>query len=320
MLDILEKTESISKDNSTDLMFNFRKEYSPVEVKTQNLSNFDEENIKNQVQVVIISLNKKSIDLVNKNNQIAVCGKTMLEWVKNSVSDYSIKVVELDSEDDFLSAIKVLQIQKKYTVLLFDDTPLLKKNTVEDIVEYFVIKNLSVLKLKRGYMFETDYLSRIDKLLNPQEQVFNDEDFISVDDSNKYSLACGIMKNRIVFYHQKNGVLFENALAVQIDADVSIEAGAMIGPNVQLLGKTIVEGRVKINNSTIKDSVIKSNVVLNNCAINHSVIGNNCNIDNYCVIKDKSIIGDNCKMEGMNYVSHKTIEPNSVLSFGEKRS
>lgn len=318
MLDILEKTQVESEEIKSDLMFNFRKEYKEQDnIQTEHLSNYNEDDVKKQVQVVIL---QSKLEIGNTNIlDCEVCGKSMLDWIKNSVSDYQVIVVEYNQQD-IVSFIKDLQIDKKYVLVLFANTPLIRKNTVEDIVEYFVIKQLSVLKLIRGYMFSTEYLSRIERLLNPQEQPFNEEDFIAVSDVFKFGLVNEIMQKRIISYHQKNGVIFESAGTSKIDADVSIDAGVIIGINTRILGNSIIEGGVKLSDVAINNSVIKANSILNNCIVNQSVVGNNCVIQDYCVVKDKSIIGDNSRLNGMNMIVGKILPSQSNVELGEKRS
>ena len=182
------------------------------------------------------------------------------------------------------------------------------------------MKNLSVLKFTRGYMFETEYLKRIDKLLSPQMQYFEEEDFITCYNPKQYSLICDIMKNRIITYHQKNGVIFEDAVSAQVDADVSIESDVIIGSGCQIKGKSVIEsGAVLKSNCYIENSMIKSGSKIYASTIKESVIGQNCIVENYCVVENKTIIGDGSKLCGYNHIDSQVLPRESKLEFYERK-
>ena len=164
-----------------------------------------------------------------------------IDFVLSACNMFETKIIDYDMKDDVIDVIKQNVSNKKYVLVLFSDTPLITKKTVTEIVDYFLIKKLCSLKFNRGFMFETNYLKSVEKIYNPLEQNFFEEDFVQVSSSSNYSQALEILKKRIITYHQNNGVIFLDPNSAFIDAIVNIEKGTLIGTNVKILGKSIIK-------------------------------------------------------------------------------
>lgn len=322
MLDILEEIEKTGNSvnmthEKADLVFNFneQKEDSP-----KNLSKFSIEEIEKQVGVVILNITDDSFKMKEKAYNLMICGKKMTDWVKNATEPFEKIELEMDSKADFMPLIKSHIMDKKYTLVLFSDAPLIQYKTIQEILEYFVMKSLSVLKFSRGYMFETDYLKRIDKLLSPQMQYFNEEDFITCYSLKQLAIITDIMRNRILSFHQKNGVMIIDGASTFIDADVSIEENVIIYPNNKILGNSIIQKDCFISaNNLIENSVIMENCKLENSVISQSVISKNCVVINYSVVENKSFLGENCFLKGFNHIDSKVLDDNETLETYEKK-
>lgn len=320
MIDILEeiqKQNKVENQDNVDINFNFQQ---VKEVKTGTVSGLSN-NLKDNVKVILFCVNNQSFKRTDKTYNQIICGKSMKDWVLSAVEGYNTKLVDMDSQDDYFYLTKQnLDLQFKYTLVLFTDTPLLTSKTVTDITEYFAIKNLSVLKFSRGYMFETDYLSRIEKIYNPQIQYFEEEDFITAYNLKQFALITDIMRNRILSYHQKQGVLIIDANSTQIDADVSIENDVTIYANNKILGKTIIEaGTVLSYNNIVENSVVMQNSFIENSTIKNSIVGKDCNIQNYCVLQNKTILGDQTVLKGYNILDNKKTARATILNPSESR-
>lgn len=321
MLDILEEIEkngnavNMQKDK-IELGLNFFKENN--QPKT-NLSGYSQEDATGNVQVVLLCVDNKSFNLNMPTCNLSICGKTMRDWVKNAVQGMNVVEYEMDSKADFLPIVKQNARGKKYTLVLFSDAPLIQHKTVQEIVEYFVLKSLSVLKFSRGYMFETSYLQTIDKLLNPQVQYFEEEDFITCYNMKQFALVSDIMRNRILGYHQRNGVIIIDPNSTFIDADASIESDVVIYPNNKIFGKTkISSGANLFCNNIIKNSIIMPNVKIENSNIDSSVIKSGCLVKNYSTVLN-SILEENCTLKGYNFVESMKINPNTTLDVFDKK-
>ena len=260
----------------------------------QLMETFRKKESTNSVCTVILKVDNPKLGISKKMFDIDLCGKTFLEWAQNSVFDTTIRYVDYTFGEDFLPAVKrATDSNSKYTFVLFTDTPLFQHKTFLQIMEYFQMKGLSVLKLTRGYVFETKYLMQIDSLLNPQTQYFEEEDFITCYSLKQYSMISDIMKNRILTYFMKNGVIFEDPSSTFVDADVQIGKDTVVAPFNQLKGKTVVEGGVYLgSNNIIIDSVVCEGAKITKSCVSNSMVGKNATINEFTKISNNSRICD----------------------------
>lgn len=314
MIDLLEPTK-IENEQQVDLSFSFH-----AEPKTSLNTNFSEENAKNDVQVILMCVNNDYFKC-EKSYELKLLGKSMKDWLMNAVKDFPVKCVEMHFQDDFMPIVKQnINLEKKYTLVLFSDAPLVRTSTINQVLEYFIIKDLSVLKLTRGYMFKTDYLNTIDKLYNPQMQYFEEEDFITAYNLKQFALIGDILKSRIISYHQKNGVIIYDPVNTIIDANVSIEEGVKIYSGNKILGGSVIEKDVVLSfNNVIDNAVIMANSFIASSIVKNSIIGKNCTLENFSIVEKKSVVGDNTKLKGFNVISGKQIASNVELEFYEKK-
>ena len=317
MLDILEEINEKGYHDMTkdELVFNFNNEQPKLN------TNYKEDETFKNVQVMLMCVNNSAFKLNSKTYNLSLLGKTMKDWVLNSVKDFSVREIECNFNDDFLPLVKQnINVEKKYTLVLFSDTPLIKNSTIKEIIEYFTIKDLSVLKFTRGFMFKTEYLITIDKLYNPQMHYFDEEDFITCFNLKQYSLVMDILKARIIAFHQNNGVVIEDATSTIIDADVSIDSGVIVKASSKILGKSLVEsGAVISYNSLIDSSVIMANSLIENSIIKNSIVGKNSVVKNYSIVENNAFIGENCTLSGFNSIKSKSLIDGITLKEFEKR-
>ena len=99
-------------------------------------------------------------------------------------------------------------------------------------------KDLNVCKLTRGYVFRTEYIKRVVEIFAPQTYYFDEQDYITAVNFKQLSLVSDILKTRILEYHMKNGVYFENPDMVVIDSNVSIGKNTKVSGSCRFLGKT----------------------------------------------------------------------------------
>jgi bifunctional N-acetylglucosamine-1-phosphate-uridyltransferase/glucosamine-1-phosphate-acetyltransferase GlmU-like protein len=252
------------------------------------------ENQNENICTVILKVDNQAFNINKKPYELKLFGKTMTEWVANAVYDTQICYANYNFNDDFLPIVKnATNSNSKYTVVLFSDTPLFQHKTFLEIMEYFKIKGLSVLKFTRGYVFETNYLMQIDSLLNPQFQYFEEEDFITCLNLKQTAMVEEVLKNRILSYFMKKGVIIEDPSSTFIDADCQIEAGTIIKPFNQIRGNSIIEANALIDsNCIIENSVVLSNATIKSSKISNSLIGKNVTINENCVISNNAKICD----------------------------
>ena len=104
------------------------------------------EKMQNEICVVLFKVKNEKFGTKTPAYELKLFGKTLTEWVANAVYDADIKFVECNFKDNFLPFAKdATNINSKYTVVLFSDTPLFERRTFLQIMEYFKMKKLSVL-------------------------------------------------------------------------------------------------------------------------------------------------------------------------------
>lgn len=177
-----------------------------------------------------------------------ICGKKMIDWVALATSGCAQKIIDEPDEENLLNTIKDLAEGYNFVAVFYSDTPLLKKSTFLEIMDYFSKRRMNVLKLVRGYVFKTDYLQNAKMLLSTTVEEFDKEDFTIVDCSKKASFAFKILNSRILNYHKERGVIFFGENTIFIDADVEIEEGCVIYPN------NIIKGESYIGKNVILES------------------------------------------------------------------
>lgn len=257
------------------------------EIKNENLAKSLLSNLKDDYTDFLVLILKPNYSVDYSN--LEMYGVKGIDYIINAVQDFEIKKVDYNLEDDVIYTIKQNLNDKKYVLVLFADTPLIKKQTITNIIDYFLIKKLCALSFDRGYCFETNYLKSVDKIYNPQTQNFDEEDFIKVDSSKSFSLALDVLKNRIISYHQQNGVIFENSSSVFIDATVNIEKNVIIKNNVTILGKSIIRENCKLVNSSLNRVIVEKDAIIENSIIESSVIGMGAKIKDFSIIKNANV-------------------------------
>lgn len=251
--------------NQTETLTEFETEMEeetgtlPLKQKLQDKSN----------NVLVIILLEKNVNFKNfiKPYELPICGKKMWEWVALAASGYRIKTTTCTNESDILSLIKpLLEDNYEYTAVLYSDTPLIKKSTLEEILDYATSRQMNALKLTRGFVFNTQYAKQATSIAVGQTEYFDEEDFLTAYDLKQLALVSDIMRHRILDFHMRNGIYIENPQSVQIDADVIIEPGTRIMAFNAIRGKTIIGKNCVIDTG----NVIENSIISEGCIIKQS--------------------------------------------------
>lgn len=201
--------------------------------------------------------------IVKAKNEIGadfdICGKKMADWVSLSTSGCKQKFIE--EPEDILAAVKPLCEDYFYVAVFYSDTPLLKKTTFVEIMQYFSTNQMNALKLARGYVFKSDYLQTTKMLMSSAIVDFDKEDFFVVDNAEKVSIAFEVLNDRILNYHKQNGVVLFGEDTIFVDADVEIEAGTIIYPNNVIKGESYIGKNAIIESGNyILDTIVCDDV------------------------------------------------------------
>jgi len=115
---------------------------------------------------------------------------------------------------------------------------------------------------------------------------------------------------------QATGVLFDDPVSCSIDHSVTIEAGARIGPQVQLKGTTHIGPEVNLEGSSllIDATVRKGAEVRLGCRIEGAVIGESATVGPFAHLRPGTNVGSHCRVG--NFVETK----NASLATGAKAS
>ncbi|MGN1201198.1 MAG: hypothetical protein ACI4R8_02920 [Candidatus Caccovivens sp.] len=243
----MEIAEIENEITENQISFDFLNELQPtVEVSVEDNHDW----VANETLVVIV----KAKGEISPNFDL--CGKKLVDWV--SLATSGCKQVFIDEpEGDILSAVRDLGEGYAYIAVLYSDTPLLKKSTFFDIMDYFSKHRMNVMCLKRGYVFKAEYLKTAKIMLSSAVHEFDGEDFTIIDNAQKLSYAFKILNKRILDYHKKNGVIFFGENTIFVDADVEIEAGTVVYPNNILKGESYIGKNVILESGNyIFDTII----------------------------------------------------------------
>lgn len=186
-----------------------------------------------------------------------ICGKKMIDWVALAGSGCRQVVVDEPEEDELLSVLRDLSEGYNFVAVLYSDTPLLKKSTFLEIMDYFSKRRMNVLRLARGFVFRSEYLKNAKILLSSAIEEFDKEDFSVINTSQKISFAFKVLNNRILCYHKERGVIFFGENTIFIDADVEIEEGSVIYPNNIIKGESYIgRGVILESGNYVFDTII----------------------------------------------------------------
>ena len=231
------------------------------------------------MSVIILLVKNPAFKGVLRPYEINLYGKKMWEWVALACEGYQPKTIACSSESNIISLIKPHLDDKKYTAVFYSDTPLLQKSTIEEIFMFARSHDINVLKLTRGYVFNTEYIKGVDQVAAMQTEYFEEEDFITCYNFKQVAFVSDIIRNRILDFHMSEGVQIVDPTSTHIDCDVIIEPGTIIQP------QNVIKGM--------------------------SYIGKNCIIESGNLI-DNSIISENCKVI-KSYISESRISERMVV-------
>ena len=240
--------------------------------------------------VLFVILLFKDDNFTRAPYDIDILGKKMWEWVALCGSGAKIKTIPCTNQTDIIGLVKPLVNDEKYTFILYSDTPLITRNDVLEILDYFKAKSLSVLKLKRGFVFESEYLKNCESILCDFNPIFDGNEFDKIDSFKKLENVRRILQGKILDYHLSNGVNIIDTNRVNIDADVVIEKGVVIYPNNFIFGQSYIGENATLEpNNVIFNSIISSGAVLKGAYVQNSRLDENKIIGPYDKIIDKNI-------------------------------
>jgi bifunctional N-acetylglucosamine-1-phosphate-uridyltransferase/glucosamine-1-phosphate-acetyltransferase GlmU-like protein len=266
--------------------------------------------------------------------EVEICGRSILNWTRGAVAGFPNAEVAVKKSDDIMSLVAKHAGARKYTAVVYADTPLLTAGTLEQAVDCVRTYGHRAAKMPRGWIFETEVIKNAEEIAAEDIPNLTAEDFIVAYNYSQVALLSGIMRGRIAVRHLAEGVQIADPNTAYIDADVKIGRGTVIEHNVTLKGETEIAAGAKIlAGSCIEDSeigkgarIIASHVVQTKVGADTAVgpyanlragnkIGSDCKIKNFVEIKN-STVGDGTKIAHMTYVGDAKIGKNCNLGCG----
>ncbi len=248
----------------------------------------------------------------------SICGRTTQQWATAAVTPFRKKHIIVSPEDDIISIFKNNLSDAAFTVITYDDMPLLTTKDITEAVDYCFHKNLPAVKLPRGWVFNTELVAQSETFPVTEFHAANREHYLVAFNQIQIAKIRTIVQEQINQQHLKNGVIIIDPNHTYIDVDVNLEQNVTIEPNAHIMGKTTIHsGTTVLDGCHITDAVIGHDCQIGpyahirpNCSV-----GNNCRIGNYVEVK-RSRIGDGTKVAHMTYVGDTTLGQNCNVGCG----
>lgn len=307
--------------------FNFTNSYTTIEEEVHNLrfSSTLEETplLKTQTQTdgasvgidyIVVKVHHDDFGVQERTWNLPVLEKPMLSWVTD-VADERVQVVEENKTVGIVPFIKPYLREGKYTVVLFSDTPLVTKKTIQEMLDFTINRNLSVCKGTRAYIFLTEYIRTTDEIYSPQVYYFEEEDFMIASNFKQLSLITETLKNRILHFHMHHGVYVQDPSSTYIGPNVQIGAGTVLGSQVTLKGTVEIGSQNTITQSTMQDVKLGNKNKIDQCVLQDCVIGND-NALQGCVIQNGTLMGDEIAVRNQTVIEHCEIKNKVQIGCG----
>ena len=247
-------------------------------------------------------------------HELEICGVSLINWVSR-VCDDRPKILPIQTDGDVISTIRpYVDYHADYSVVLFADTPLINKSHLEDLIEFVDRRRMNVCKLKRGFVFKNEYIQYNDEFYSIDEYDFASDDFLVVNDSESLALAKNVLSKRIVDFHKRNNVQFENENMVNVDANVQIGEGTKIASGVSIVRGAQVAQNCNIErNANISGSTIGGNSRIgDSSSIVDSIVKNAVFVGSSVMVKD-SVIGNNAIIETKSSIVSSSLRESVIL-------
>ena len=317
-------------------------EYKVVRILNEEPEFFEME--ENNFSVDFFILCEEGKLLFGKNVfDLQICGMSLVNWVVR-VCGKQPKILRVQKDADVLEIIRPYASEDtEYTVVFYADTPLVSKNHLNDLLGFVDRKRMNVCKLKRGFVFRNDFIKENSEIYPIDEYDFASNDLFVVDSSESFEVAKNVLTKKVINYHKKNGVFFENENSVVIDANTeigecsrilsgaSIVCGTKIGKNSEIARNASVVGSIigrfsRVGTgSYIEKSIVKDNArIQENVVIKNSVIGTGVSIDTLSSvfsssIRDGVIVKNNVQIEESKVCENAVIQGYcKILGINEK--
>jgi len=158
------------------------------------------------------------------------------------------------------------------------------------------------------------YLTDVPKIVKDAGHkvlVYNSPDytqFLGINSQKQLAEASLQLRSRIIDKHFENGVQIIDPTCVHIEADVQIEAGAILHPGVIIKGKShICKAAVIGPYSQITDSFVGAETTVSNSVLESAKVGCNCQVGPYAYLRAGAVVGDRCRVGDFVEIKNATL-------------
>ena len=189
-------------------------------------------------------------------------------------------------------------------VIIYDDTPLLRRKDVERIVEEAEIRGLDAVELKRMSITGSGKPVRLDMA---------DEALTRLTPLTLPGIV-NSLKEEILLGHMQNGVIIYDKATTFIDAETVIGSGTVIKPFNVLEGKCVIGKNVVLSpRNTLTDTIVKDGSSLIGMVATEAVIGENCKLGPYSYLRPGTVVADGCKVGDFVEIKNSNIGPGTKV-------
>ncbi|MCL2587383.1 MAG: hypothetical protein FWE31_04070 [Firmicutes bacterium] len=188
-------------------------------------------------EVFILVLVPRGQEYLSRN----IMGQTVDQWVNQALLELPSKRIHVGPGDDILTIVKRHGMHHKWTCVLYSDMPLIMEECIRGAVEFATKGEHKVVRLPRGWLFDTDHVKSGGEITPATLETANPEHFLSVFNASQLDKARRQMQRRINLAHMENGVEIEDIDSTFIDITVQIESTARILPFTKITGDVRIE-------------------------------------------------------------------------------
>lgn len=269
-----------------DFDVNEKEEESKILSKSSLIKPKNHEWIKNEVLYVVVKAQNRFLS--NDLPSLKLCGKKMIDWVRLAGAD--CEQIIIDDCEDILGRVRNIETDKSYIAVFYSDTPLFNKGAFYRIMDYFSSKTINFLRLSRGYIVKTDFLKNTPHFMQGETSGLEVDGLMQADSAKTISYMQNLLNNKILSFHENNGVVIFGKSTVFIDADVEIENGVLIEPNNIIQGESVIaSGTTLMSGNIIKNSIISNNCIIASSYIEKSKISQGKIVEPYSKIIEQEI-------------------------------
>lgn len=227
-------------------------------------------------------------------------GVPMVNWVQRACLARPM-TVKVQKNADIISLVRPYANSADYTVVLFANTPLVSSEHIKDLLAFVQRKNMNAMKLKKGYVFNNEYILSVDELYSADTYNFSTDDFFEVNSLADFEDAKYILNEKLVKFHAGNSVEF-------LGLNQNIDAGVQIGYASKICSGATLEGKTSLG---VENTIRSAAIVVN------SKLGDSVDVGEGSIIVN-SIIKSGSKIGAGSIIKNSVIAPNANIGEGAK--